>query len=152
MEQKRQLGVTHPAIMLNMVVTADNAGEIEDLRNLARKLGADTVRYSSYCIAYENGAPADMSASKSLLGRYDKVWRRQAKIPCAWAWNRAIINWDGSVIPCAFHHEGKIVLGNVFQESFRSIWNGPKAREFRSKLLKQKVDLPICRDCPGTLD
>lgn len=51
---------------------------------------------------------------------------------------------NGDVIPCSFLRKAKFVFGNVFEQSFKSIWNSQKYMEFRA-LTPTKVDK--CKDC-----
>ena len=59
---------------------------------------------------------------------------------CRSPWSRMIVTAYGDVIPCLGQ-----ALGNVRQESLRSIWNGPGFHEFRRQLRSKKV----FADCAG---
>ncbi|MGH9326450.1 MAG: radical SAM protein [Terriglobia bacterium] len=64
---------------------------------------------------------------------------------CNAPWVSAVIESDGTVRPCFFHHG----LGNVRASSLRDILNGPTAIEFR-----QRLDIstnPVCQRCVCSL-
>jgi len=48
---------------------------------------------------------------------------------------------DGSVSPCEGH-----TVGNLYEEDFLQIWNGPAMREFRQRLKAAGI-FPICTRC-----
>lgn len=54
---------------------------------------------------------------------------------------------SGDVTPCCHIIDNKhIRLGNLFNESFESIWNSRKYSEFRTSV-KNKTS-PLCKNCP----
>jgi radical SAM protein with 4Fe4S-binding SPASM domain len=60
---------------------------------------------------------------------------------------------DGTVIPCCAGNEAnnrpwqrRFALGNVFQEGFRTIWDGPRYRELRERIWRGQVP-DACRQC-----
>lgn len=65
------------------------------------------------------------------------VWRR----PAACAWLNTDILPNGDVEPCP-----GMVVGNITQEKFASIWNNDAFRRHRKRLAEAK-DFPICVRC-----
>jgi radical SAM protein with 4Fe4S-binding SPASM domain len=63
------------------------------------------------------------------------------------AWNYPAINWDGSLSPCCFDNENLFDLGNVFESSFKKVWNNEKFISLRKKLLRDKSLIPMCAKC-----
>lgn len=61
--------------------------------------------------------------------------------PCRQPWSGFQISATGNVYPCL-----SLNLGNVREESFGSIWNGEKFRNFRKKLKRVKLS-PACLGC-----
>lgn len=61
-------------------------------------------------------------------------------------YGKMVISWDGSVLPCCVDTEGKLLLGNVLNETVDSIWNGIAIKRLRNKHLNK--DYPdICVNC-----
>jgi len=72
---------------------------------------------------------------------------RQSKLYCDMPWTMTVIHPDGGVVPCTywFSHE---LLGNVNEQSFEEVWNGPKYQELRRQLITGELG-PNCRHCPA---
>ncbi len=43
---------------------------------------------------------------------------------------------DGSVVPCCYDDQGKIIFGNIFKQDVLEIWNSPISFNFRSNVHK----------------
>ena len=52
-------------------------------------------------------------------------------LSCTIGWTYARVTVEGNVIPCCKAH--KLPLGNLFDDSFLKIWQGPIYKEFRQK-------------------
>lgn len=64
---------------------------------------------------------------------------------CPMAMNYVKVTPDGAVYPCC-RGPDELEMGNVLRESFESIWNGPRYREFRRRMFAR--DYPeVCRNC-----
>ena len=75
-------------------------------------------------------------------------WRMQHYLPgfCRHAQNRLRIEFDGNVSPCCYATQGQLSLGNLNQEDFAEIWNGPNAKDLRRSMYCE--DLPsLCVNC-----
>jgi MoaA/NifB/PqqE/SkfB family radical SAM enzyme len=55
---------------------------------------------------------------------------------CLLPWFQAIISWNGDYRICSTHRR----LGNLRQETFEQIYNSPKLREIRRKMLWHRTD------------
>ncbi len=76
--------------------------------------------------------------------RYDIVWT-----PCSRLWNTVCITWNGEVLPCVYNMNHEYVLGNVKNEPFLNIWNGPKMIQLRKAMIDGTyLDIsPLCENC-----
>jgi len=61
---------------------------------------------------------------------------------CKAAWEWALISTDGNVRPCCYAGES---VGNLAEQSFEEIWNGPGMASLRQDLLAGRVNR-VCRD------
>jgi len=77
---------------------------------------------------------------EAQLGKVEPVAPR-----CNAPWVSAVIESDGAVRPCFFHPS----LGNIYNDPFLDILNGPSALDFRSGL--EIPNNPICRRCVCSL-
>jgi radical SAM protein with 4Fe4S-binding SPASM domain len=67
----------------------------------------------------------------------DRFW-------CKFAWREVFINYFGDVAPCC--HQGRPVVGNVFEDDWNDIWNGVEYQLLRSGLHAKKPQ-PYCASC-----
>jgi radical SAM protein with 4Fe4S-binding SPASM domain len=91
-----------------------------------------------------DGLPLDRIYIKPVhnwAGNRDKredssTGRRRTVRPsrCNSPWYSLVFHWDGSVYPCCLDYMGKYPLGNIEQESWIELWNGPKMRQLRSEI------------------
>ena len=54
---------------------------------------------------------------------------------------------DGTVVPCCLDSEGKMPLGNVFENTLDNILSGERAVRMRQGFLSGKMNEPLCRRC-----
>lgn len=57
------------------------------------------------------------------------------------------IHGDGTVVPCCLDQKGNIPLGNIFEESFVSIINSPRAKAIREGFAVGKRVEKFCQHC-----
>ena len=56
--------------------------------------------------------------------------------------------WDGSVVPCCYDFDGKIVLGNLKNSTVKEVWEGQKYERFREiHRKKEYAKVPMCLNC-----
>jgi radical SAM protein with 4Fe4S-binding SPASM domain len=58
------------------------------------------------------------------------------------------ILWNGDVVPCCYDFDGRMVLGNLRQQSIAEIWNGAAYGKLRRA--DEALDFsayPICQVC-----
>lgn len=74
-------------------------------------------------------------------------------LPCTSPWLQPVISVDGAVLPCCWDYGHDMVLGNVFEGSFASIYNGKQARALRDAMLSKQLDAyPTCKSCKKWVD
>jgi radical SAM protein with 4Fe4S-binding SPASM domain len=66
---------------------------------------------------------------------------------CARLWFNPVIIWDGKVVPCCFDKDANHIMGDLNDDSFREIWDGPRYRIFREMILSGRNSVDICRNC-----
>ena len=159
-----------PRIRLAMVLTRYNISELPALIDLARQCGADAVT----CTALKPVAPflvdwiPTEDAVQELVGEAAaravalgvefecevalpeplKGKKKPTRTICAWPWLSAMVTVDGYVTPCCYVTQPWVYsLGRIQDESFTTIWNGPRYQELRRKLREgDTADLP-CQTC-----
>ncbi|WP_031482538.1 SPASM domain-containing protein [Maridesulfovibrio frigidus] len=72
---------------------------------------------------------------------------------CPGVYSGAFVNSEGAMTPCCEAYTfvpEKLYYGNVFEEGFDAVWNGKKARTFRTNFKKTKGDYALCKNCPNS--
>jgi radical SAM protein with 4Fe4S-binding SPASM domain len=73
---------------------------------------------------------------------------RASKNPCSWLFNRTAILTTGDVVVCCVDAAGKLVVGNVNNNSLKEVWNSPKYERIRKLHLNGgKGKIPLCANC-----
>ncbi|HEY0652059.1 MAG TPA: radical SAM protein [Chryseosolibacter sp.] len=97
---------------------------------------------------YRDKFIAENPAKMRKLVQYYKAVNGIARFPepvCNAPWVSAVIESDGSVMPCFFHKP----YGNIYQNDLRSILNSPSAVHFRKTLNMSKDE--TCKRCVCSL-
>lgn len=87
-------------------------------------------------------------SGEELYTYYFEPWKRiKNHSVCKVPWRAAQIFADGSLgISTRCYN---LDLGNITNESFLSLWNGPKMRNFRKELARVNGSFPACYRCCG---
>jgi radical SAM protein with 4Fe4S-binding SPASM domain len=154
------------SIGLNVVISKKNLQEMGDILRLATEWRLDIVYILDLVLVDQTTTALSASdveilaAGKELarlaasLGQRVAVCvRRSASAPrlrptCLQPWNYVGIRTNGDVVPCCavFGSDRLPVMGNLFQQDFRTIWHGERYREFRRSSFSGINEL--CRICP----
>ncbi len=87
----------------------------------------------------------DFRTYRSIYTQQDAAMARHV---CLLPWLQCFISVKGEVSPCCatYTNEG-FSAGNVFEQDFETIWNGPPMQEIRRKFRARKNPFAVCRDC-----
>jgi radical SAM protein with 4Fe4S-binding SPASM domain len=149
---KKKLNSSTPYTIFQFLVTSQNEHQIPAIKELGKKMGIDEVRLKTLQVyVYEEGnalLPKDEHFSryrKIKDGTYainnkllDHCWR---------SWQSCVITWDGNVVPCCFDKDAKHTLGNIKEQSFKTLWNSKPYNDFRQALLRSRKEIDICTNC-----
>ncbi len=129
-----------------------NEHQIDELFQLAEETGVDEVKLKTAQVYdYQNGNP--LIPEQDKFSRYkrmpDGTYRIKNKLAnhCWKLWHSCVITWDGKVDPCCFDKDAKHQLGDLTQDSFRTIWESEAYRAFRQKLTTSRKEIDICKNC-----
>ncbi|MFM2267284.1 MAG: hypothetical protein RL757_725 [Bacteroidota bacterium] len=149
---KKKLNSRTPHIIFQFLVVKPNEHQIPELYALAKEIGVDEVKLKTAQVYdYENGN--DLIPTQSQYSRYsqqsDGKWRVKNELlnHCWKLWHACVITWDGLVVPCCFDKDATYRLGNLKEESFRSLWQGKLYQDFRTSLLGGRDQIDICTNC-----
>jgi radical SAM protein with 4Fe4S-binding SPASM domain len=161
---------SEPPIDVWTVVTKENVRELPDVVRLAKDLGVDAITFQLFV---SNWGKPEMNphAEAVRVSRTDpdlEAILRQAQHvatrvgipltihrdnflsrerPCRWPWTSAFIASNGDVVPCSIVADSDTVcMGNVFEQPFREIWNGPAYQHLREQIRTHRLP-DFCRAC-----
>lgn len=68
--------------------------------------------------------------------------------PCKMLWDQMVILQDGKVALCCLDYDGRVIIGNMQNESILDVWNGKPHNALRQKQIEHRFDeIPTCRAC-----
>lgn len=141
-------------IEIQFLVNKLNEKQIPRVKEFAKKNKA-ALRLKSMQITekkdVEKWLPINGRFSRYKLKNGEYIIKNSFPNRCARLWFNPVITWDGRVIPCCFDKDAEHVMGDLNQDSFRDIWNGPKYRIFRKSILSGRHMIDICRNCTSGL-
>ena len=82
-------------------------------------------------------------------GRSFNPLKRKSKALCPMV-SRPIMQilWNGDVVPCCYDFNGEYILGNVFTEGIKGVWENKKYHNLRSMNKKHRLtSIPMCAKC-----
>jgi radical SAM protein with 4Fe4S-binding SPASM domain len=148
---KKQLG-SRTLINLRMVVMRHNEGQVDELRRLARELGADR-----FTVKTLNPSCGSVSMDSELVPLNKKfrrfkyvgdTWERiPVKVSCGRVMTMSNIFSNGDVVPCCYDFDASMKVGNAFETPFTRIWMSPEYREVRRRVNEHRDEIPRCNNC-----
>ncbi len=147
--KSRDVGV-RSEIIIQFLVTRQNEHEIPEARALARRYGA-TLALKTIQVYSLEGAGKFLPENERYR-RYrmeDGKLRVKAALKnrCVRLWERGVVTWDGTVVPCCFDKDARYPLGSTSELSFSEIWKSPAYQDFRRKILTDRRGVEMCTNC-----
>jgi len=137
-------------VEIQFLVNKFNEHQIPQVRKFAREVKARLKLKSMQIIHKEE--IASWMPLKKRFSRYSLTngkFSIKNSLPdrCARLWMNPVISWNGKVIPCCFDKDCEYVMGDLNNDTFSDIWNGPKYTIFRKSILSGRHMIDICRNC-----
>lgn len=150
---KKELNSKKPFVFFQFLVVKHNEHQIEEIKQLAKEIGVDQVRFKTAQVYdYEND-PNNLIPSIEKYSRYRKGKDGKMKSKsglgnyCWKLWQGNVISWDGLVVPCCFDKDAAHRLGNLQRQSFKEIWNNDNYKQFRKEIMTSRKNIDICANC-----
>lgn len=132
--EKKKRKAKKPEIILSFVESQINECETADYLKKWRGI-VDNIS-----ISFIHNWTGDIESGSVLKGG--------KRDPCRLLWTDMVISWNGDVPLCCNDYEGKIILGNVSNETIEQIWSGAKLAKIREKHKKGLFNkISLCRNC-----
>jgi len=149
---RKKLGIRHPKLTWQFLLFKHNLEEIDIAKSLAKEWGVDRVVFKTAQLeAFEKEEGEKWLPDNPKLRRYDLVngkWklRRKERPFCDRIYGSAVLQWDGTLVPCCFDKDGDYIVGNVKENDFNSVWKGKEFQDFRNMILNDKRP-EMCDNC-----
>jgi len=126
---------------IGMTTTIDNQSELDVFKRFWKSQGAYDV---------EGNAVTNRDQESFVAGVYDTDRSRQSDKPCmSMLFDHFYVLTNGDVVMCCEDWSGKVVVGNVVEESVKDIWLGSRMNEVRRIHLEgaKKEIKGLCDNC-----
>ncbi len=137
-------------LVLQFLVNRRNEAELPRLKSFARAFRA-RVAIKTMQISTPGNAqrflPAGERYRRYRMADGALVPKSGMKNRCAQLWERSVVTWDGTVVPCCFDKDAAHPLGSLRGRSFRDIWRSGAYHAFRSRILRNRKGVPMCTNC-----
>lgn len=137
LDRKRRSGHIYPAIICQFSVMEQNEAEVPAFREYWNARGAETKM-----------RPKLEWTSSGSVRASNIDHQAQFRIACPWANNTMAIHQNGDVVACAVDYEGRFSVGNVADESLKTLWDKLGQRLRAIHRAHAWATLPdVCRNC-----
>jgi radical SAM protein with 4Fe4S-binding SPASM domain len=150
---KKNLSSKTPFVEIQCLLLQSNENERDAMKKLAKKLDADRLVFkTAQFYDFEKGNPLMPASEAESRYRKDEATGKYAiKNPlrnhCWRLWTGAVVNAKGDVLPCCYDKNNEFCFGNISKEYFEETWNGDLARSFRKKIIDNRKQFEMCRNC-----
>lgn len=150
---KKELKSKTPFVFFQFLVVKPNEHQIEEVKQLAKEIGVDQVRFKTAQVYDFENDPNQLIPTIDKYSRYkkDKNGNVSSKSglqnQCWKLWHSNVITWDGLVVPCCFDKDATHQLGNLKGQSFKDIWQNDNYKQFRRELMTSRKNIDICSNC-----
>ena len=141
-------------VALQFLANRFNEHQIPQMRELAKSVNASLSLKSMQIIDKADigsWLPIDRKFRRYRIKKGEYIIKNSLADRCARQWFNPVITWDGKVVPCCFDKDAEYVMGDLHNDSFREIWDGPRYRIFRKSILLGRHMIEMCRDCTSGL-
>jgi len=151
-ETKKAMKARSPLIVLQFLVFRHNQDQVKAIKQLGKRLGVDSVQVKSAQI-YNFRKKAENIPTKTKHSRYsfksnnEPELKSKLKNRCRRLWYTTVITADGEIVPCCFDKQADYTMGNIMQNPFQETWKSEAYNNFRKKVLTNRRDIGICRNC-----
>ena len=149
---KKEIKSFTPLIEIQFLVLKTNEHQMQEMKLLAKSIGANRLTFkTAQLYDFENGHK--LLTSKAKYARYKKTkagkFIIKGKQPnhCWRLWSGSVVNSQGDILPCCFDKKSNYSFGNEKNDSFASIWHNSKASNFRDKVLQNRKQFEMCKNC-----
>ena len=122
------------------------------MKILSKELGVNEFRVKTaqfYDFKDGNSLMPDNQKYSRYVKRNDGKYylKNKFKNHCWRMWSSAVITVNGELVPCCFDKDATHKIGNLKNQSFNAIWFSKAYNRFRNKILNDREEIDICKNC-----
>lgn len=142
----------NPVITFQFLVSRQNEHQVDEIKSLANELGADRLNFKTIQV-YDFESGNDLLPTNESYSRYRKKadgtfeLKNQFHNSCWRMWSSCVVTWDAKIVPCCFDKDAQHQMGDLQDNNFKEIWKSGIYQDFRSKILKDRKQIEICKNC-----
>lgn len=124
--KKKEFKLSTPNIIWKFLVFRHNENEIDRARLLADELGV----FIDFKFAVTQGdfeSTLEEYNNRDFINKFIKNY----DLPCKQLWKAPTICPNGDILPCCMISSKRYLIGNLFQQDFKDIWNNAKYQLLR---------------------
>lgn len=148
---KKKLNCITPYIEMQFIVFGTNEHQINEIKALAKKTGADGLKFKTAQIYnFEKPNPLHTTTRYSRYKQLpDGTYQLKSKLKnkCRRLMRGAVLTTKAEVLPCCFDKNAEHAFGVSKNEPFLAAWKGAKAQYFRTLVYKNRKQIEICKNC-----
>ncbi len=128
-----------------------NEHEWEQIRATYKQLGADILTFkTAQFYDYKHGNP--LMPTQEKYSRYyyvngEYIPKQKKTNSCQRMYMGCVMDVQGNIVPCCFDKGSEHILGNIKENSLKSIWQGKRAQAFRQQVNSNRNAITICQNC-----
>jgi len=149
---KNELKSVTPFVEMQCIVLKTNEHQLSEMKQTAKLLHVNRLIFkTAQLYDFKNGNK--LMPSNKKYSRYKKLkdgtFRIKSSQPnrCERLWSGAVVNANGEVLPCCFDKTLEHSFGNIQNQSFAMSWHTKNASDFREKILQNRKQFEMCRNC-----
>lgn len=144
LNKKKKLKMKTPDIIWKFLIFKHNEHEIEKAKYIAQEIEAH-IDFKFACTQGEFEPTLEQYNSKDFVSKFVKNYG----FPCDQLWRSPVILSNGDVLPCCMVSQKKYVVGNMFKQNFKNIWNNEKYQSLRRIVAGKAIadDSSFCYYC-----
>ena len=144
-----------PYIHVSTTITYETHEQVEKFKNELKKY-TDLVTVGRTIMEYINVDKIQLSEDEKntliKLKEQESVIKTHPII-CPEVYHKLSINWDGTVTACCGDYDGKMIVGNINNQSLKEIWSSSEMDYYRKRLAENKFDdFELCSKCYDYLE
>lgn len=136
-ERKQKDKLLYPKVIVRYKDLLSQKNGFKRFTRIFYKISDEITTFANIFVWPESGMDIGICHNKKLI-----------KIACPNLWMGMRINWNGDVVLCCQDYEGRVVLGNVNDQTLIKIWNNKTIHYYRKCHTNFSFkQLRICKEC-----